>query len=551
MNKFKCYIMSPEQSEYDKRLSTKIKRFNSERNLFLTNVYNSELNGGHHNNNNNLNKNNSFNKPNGKKNSIFDNMTNGDKNSYKNINNNNISNHNNNHTDGIGFCKETLLASTLPLPLPLPPPPPNVTEKIKGRVERTKSFFINGFMKRCKSSKDLFTSSTQSEKKEVVKPPVAEPIETPVINNKLLNNLDEFERNFLSSAGKKILVRELRKNFETADSPQSIQTQVTAPPAAPTPPKASLPPKSTSTPLIRLWKSKSSVSMQKRPPIKKKDKPVEETPMRETALNNTNSETPKKALTSRHSFYNTYRNEYLATSDKHSSNLSLNFCGTKPSITPTGSKSSKSLNTPFNRFSDYNFKRFSSSVNLTASDAQSIASSRNFSSSLYSVNSLCGGGDGGSYIYNGSDDYDRDYYSNGHYPSETRSLICPNLYSTPVRHSTPNGTHTFSDSVHDVTSINDPAAANDDSNEEDLFKIYVQCNNKINNINNENVKLRKCNSVSQIDLEMLKNELDDFIDVKWRSTNLCMGFRSQRRYPHRKVIPTKTTLFVLFDRHSL
>lgn len=464
MNKFKFYIMPPEQSDFDKRLSTKIKKFSSERNLFFSNIYNSEYN----NSGNNINSINSIN-------------------SINNINNINNNNNNNNITTS---NKNSSNNNGVPL---------NAGEKLRGRVERTKSFFINGFMKRCKSSRDLFSSSSteSSVAKESNNRAKATITDTDLNNDKLLSNVDEFERNFLSSAGKKILVRELRKNFEANEAAA----------AAPPPPSA---------PLIRLWKSKSSVSAQKKPPIKKKDTiDGAEVQLRNKSHQNGPDGVVKKPLISRHSFYNTYRNEYLATNDKHSSNLSLNFCGTK-SGSGGGSSviSTKTLTRAFNRFS-----RSSSTANLSAIESTPSLGHRGHSYSLYSVNSLTNGdGDGGSFIYNGTDD---DYDERGRH-NETQSLV-----------HTHTGYEQQSVELHSHTDYNN--VADDDNNEEDLFKIYVQCNNKINNINNGNVKLKKCNSVSQIDLDMLRNELDEFIDMKMCSNHLLMGFRSQRRYLHRKV----------------
>lgn len=630
--------MPPEQNEFDKRLSTKLKRFSSERNLFFSNLYNSEFNGEHRyknnsnqlnqnsnknnnnvvcndnkygvNNNNNINHLNKNSNNNNSHNDYNNSNTNNNNNTmYKNINNNNCNKQTNIHVNA-NKNKENLVTATAPQ---------NVAEKLKGRVERTKSFFINGFMKRCKSSKDLFSSSSSNEfniQKETKKAAAANTItDNSATNNKLLNNLDEFERNFLSSAGKKILVRELRKNFESATSTgvaslsASIQTPL-APtltettttslhiPSARQPPQPSPPPRSSTTPLIRLWKSKSSVSTQKRPPIKKKVNDNNNATIAEvqqhspssaktttatassaiasapsTTTIDGNKESPKKALLSRHSFYNTYRNEYLATSDKHSSNLSLNFCGTKPSITAgNGMKSSSTLNTPFHRFSDCNFTRSVSTANLSTTTATMDRTLRNgpssFSHSVYSINSLADNNSLSSYndIYDNSADC---HYINNHRMRNELGSSTTSIHTVPQQHSMlcHSNNNNFNDNSCDVISVasnnnnttiefnnsngisgNNNYTDNDgdDNNEEDLFKIYVQCNNKINNINNSNVKLRKCNSVNQIDLDMLRNELDDFIDMKWRSTNLCMGFHSQRRYLYRKVNIIQITNIFLY-----
>lgn len=565
-----------EQNDYDRSSKTKNKHSSSEKNMFFSNIAKRDVKNDQHNMINNSHKMNDINH-----------MGNVNNNDEKTIDNNNKV--------------------------------PKTTEKIKGRVERTKSFLINGFMKRCKSSRDLFSSQSsefnvQNESKLAAKQ--CQGSMTTLTNDAATYNnqqLDEFERNFLSSAGKKILVRELRKNFESSDltvdrrEPMKLSTvradipscrplQTVATPSATTTAKSSTT-NIITKPLIRLWKSKSTVSALKRPPVKKKvsgqeyapsghktsqsTAPVYPTVAESSKYDNcpsavatdcTNGESPRKALISRHSFYNTYRNEYLATSDKHSSNLSLNFCGTKPSFAPTASKPLTNSTRTSNR-DEYGLKRFSSTAILNDIEAaiNSNMYNNSCSRSLYSVNSLNADDDSINYYignYNNLVDFDyqtvvsraahneekcmRSQQPNQHQqPKQVNQLHRKSLNKNTNHQSNENlrdngfheldfsrcsnmrlahnGSNNNSDiSYNNINNNKSSSSKSDQSDnvEADLFKIYVQCNNKINNINNS--KLRKCNSVNQIDMDMLRYELDGFVDMKWHSTNFYTSSRSQR-----------------------
>lgn len=75
------------------------------------------------------------------------------------------------------------------------------------KLEKTKSFCRSG-LKKCKSLKELYQQRSVSSS-------TASSAATAQIGDaKTFQNLDEFERNYLFSAGKNGLVRELRKNFE-------------------------------------------------------------------------------------------------------------------------------------------------------------------------------------------------------------------------------------------------------------------------------------------------------------------------------------------------
>lgn len=128
-----------QQQLFDKKLSHRIKRFSSERNLFFANIYSN--NGGHV------------------------------------------------HTP----------------PPPLPTAVSHISlaavDKPMSKLEKTKSFCRSG-LKKCKSLKELYQQRN------------AKTDDAKAVDPKSFQHLDEFERNYLFSAGKRDLVRELRKNFE-------------------------------------------------------------------------------------------------------------------------------------------------------------------------------------------------------------------------------------------------------------------------------------------------------------------------------------------------
>lgn len=123
----------------EKKLSNKIKKFNSERNLFFANIYSS------------------------------------------------------NHTGAT--------------------PPAQPVERPASRLEKTKTFCKNGLLKKCKSLKELYQNTSSSKNT-----PATTDTTTSPSHNKF-DNLDEFERSYLFSAGKRELVNELRKNFENKPPP--------------------------------------------------------------------------------------------------------------------------------------------------------------------------------------------------------------------------------------------------------------------------------------------------------------------------------------------
>lgn len=592
MNKIKLYIMPPESNnELDKKCTTKLKKFNSERNLFLTNLYNNDIN-----------------MPNGNNNS----------NQLNNHNNNNNSNYNFNHKqwNTKKQIENDQTQSTIGKPM--------------SRVERTKSFLKNGFMKRWKSSKELFTSSSSSSSspspssaagengqriksngRSHVKDSQKKLSDKQYMNEKLLDNLDEFERNFLLSAGKKILVKELRKNFEKPNSSQMSDG-------------------TTGIPVPNGYdknnKGQYSSAIYLNGAVRDDLPTAEKSKILANELQNfIDMERDRKSTLSRHSFYNTYRNEYLVTDNKHySSNLSLNNCG--------NSICDKTLTKAFNKYN--NFIKSSSSINLsTIVTTPPVPTWINCNGNKNNQNSNnnCGGdnSDKKNFIseksHKANDNTHKDSINNkndsrrwsitsndflcgnlkhafsinslnsaakmyetfdnkrmANYANDTQSMIVTN--SEFHKNRSMNGVTSLKN-IRDERNMGDDDEKSDGENDDnvnnnhnngnrnvdaddddvsrniELYKIYVQCNNNknnnkyngryynslgtstinlhdtnINSKNNQQIsqiqngKLRKCNSVNQIDLDLLKNELDDYIDLKWRSTIFNSGIRSQRRY---------------------
>lgn len=195
------------------------------------------------------------------------------------------------------------------------------TTKPLSRIERTKSFLKSNLIKRWKSSKELFTKplanfshSENSTKSKIAQKVIdANSQNGKFINEKVLDNLDEFERNFLLSAGRKILVRELRKNFE---KPQYNQ------------PPVSYSHKTTATTKIATKVNASNLAAEEKPKIlvnaSVQTIPTYEEIHCDNNKTSNNANLKKHPLVSRHSFYNTYRNEYCAYENNHyASNLSL------------------------------------------------------------------------------------------------------------------------------------------------------------------------------------------------------------------------------------
>lgn len=149
MNKFKLFITTDNQpNNIDKKLSSKIKKFSSERNLFFAGIYS------------------------------------------------------NNHAGGT--------------PAPLP------AEKAPSKLEKTKTFCKNGLLKKCKSLRELYQQHNNPQ-------PNNQRSAERDIEKSTFKNLDDFERNYLSS-GKRDLVNELKKNFENQ---QRNENNAHKPPLAP------------------------------------------------------------------------------------------------------------------------------------------------------------------------------------------------------------------------------------------------------------------------------------------------------------------------------
>lgn len=215
-----------------------------------------------------------------------------------------------------------------------------VPPKPLSRVERTKSFLKASLIKKWKSSKELFTKplanfTNSDHQKSASRKHLESQLQNgKFINEKVLDNLDEFERNFLLSAGRKILVRELRKNFEKPqNNQQQQQTQQSCGNSN----------KSGNGVVITVnancgvgherktkesnLRANSMVAAER--PKKYANASVQTSPAYENISYETPNPPKKCPLVSRHSFYNTYRNEYCSwqTPTQYASNLSLISCG--------------------------------------------------------------------------------------------------------------------------------------------------------------------------------------------------------------------------------
>lgn len=239
-----------------------------------------------------------------------------------------------------------------------------IPPKPLSRVERTKSFLKASLIKKWKSSKELFTKplanfTNSDHSKSASRKQLESQLQNgKFINEKVLDNLDEFERNFLLSAGRKILVRELRKNFEKPQNIQQHQQQLQQQQHHQQQQRHQscgdsnksgngiviTVNGSTGGPVERRTKESNlranstvSASERPRPPQKKmvnasvQTSPDYENISYETKNTQNEYNQPKKcpAVTRGHSFYNTYRNEYCAwqTPSHYASNLSLISCG--------------------------------------------------------------------------------------------------------------------------------------------------------------------------------------------------------------------------------
>lgn len=192
----------------------------------------------------------------------------------------------------------------------------NSASKFMNRVDRTRSSIIKGLIKRWNSSKELFKSNSNASSTATHPSPNPAPQSTDTSKNydRVLNSLDEFERNFLLSANRKVSVKELRKNFEVATESAKCASAKAQPIAAP-------------------------------------------------AANHPNAgdaQQSKRLPLHSHSFYNTYRNEYCASStDLYTSNISLNI------YSDENRPSNKTFTKQFNKYVE--FIKSSSTIDLSTS----------------------------------------------------------------------------------------------------------------------------------------------------------------------------------------
>lgn len=508
---------------------------------------------------------------------------------------------------------------------------PTEPSKPLSRVERTKSFLKASLIKKWKSSKELFSNLTGNDNNGK---PTRKQIENKLqngkfINEKVLDNLDEFERNFLLSAGRKILVRELRKNFEKPpyNNRQAtdlncgnnvIQQQCNR---SPTKMKAS-------NLLSDQPKRFANASVQTIPNYDDDNNDnVHETKVI------TPSSNQKKPLVMRHSFYNTYRNEYCAWQNSHyASNLSLISYGNP-------SNSEKCLEKTINKYK--NSIKSSSAVDLSSISSvvlnttmsptsmttttidQSIGKStsmlkRHYSSiiNISHSNSTQNLTDSPiiDYSYNSIDTTPSTFsmvnkpmqknaqlkpthsikslntissnqhdgmnnvqirFRNG--DDDTKSLIVTSTTSSSVLYDSPQNNDVSTCHFNTYVSKTDLYGSNlmlADTNINNNNNIINNINNNNNIINNNNndtnnyeyslplnchtkninmkndktietnvshnhnqdgnnntttTKIRKCYSINQIDLSLLKNELDEYIDRELRTTNFGRNTLAQRR----------------------
>lgn len=499
-----------------------------------------------------------------------------------------------------------------------------VPTKPLSRVERTKSFLKASLIKKWKSSKELFTrpissftsndnNSAKSQRKKIE----SNGQHGKFINDKVLDNLDEFERNFLLSAGRKILVRELRKNFE---KPQQSSIAV-----------GNYKSKSTNTTntceKIKNNNSNSNNKINTKPKKKFSDACVQT-----NSIYNDRSdyeiisawdecvERKKNPIVSRHSFYNTYRNEYCSSQNNHyASNLSLISCG-------IASNAEKTLERTINKYK--NSIKSSSAVDLTSissvvlnttapSSIQQLTEENRSGSTLkrhyssiisishtnsnenltnspvieYNTNSFNDNSTNtyamissqrmnlnkncqlkqtystkslnimpSSTIYDATNNNigNNIYYCNNGNSDDTKSLIIAstqassNLYDNNAIYSNVlKSKNSFGGSTITLTSLNNN---NNNNNNINNYNPLINChriNDNNNTIkinanydeqdgNNNNTtttaaittKVRKSYSINQIDLSLLKNELDEYIDRELRATNFGRNTLAQRRYQY-------------------
>lgn len=218
------------------------------------------------------------------------------------------------------------------------------------RIERTKSFLKASLIKKWKSSKELFTKplanfgnsdNNNASTKAARKAAESSARSAHYIHDKSLDSLDDFERNFLLSAGRKILVRELRKNFEKPTPVQNVYESYRAMDDlsyGPRPPSTNYAcqPSSNNTTTASVVTAKpvtqstprkfSDACIQTIPDYK--DQKAKSPEYEIISAWESDIGRKRVPIVSRHSFYNTYRNEYCTSENNHyDSNLSLISCG--------------------------------------------------------------------------------------------------------------------------------------------------------------------------------------------------------------------------------
>lgn len=479
------------------------------------------------------------------------------------------------------------------------------TTKPLSRVERTKSFLKASLIKRWKSSKELFSNLTGNDNN--TKSSQRKQIETKLqngkfINEKVLDNLDEFERNFLLSAGRKILVRELRKNFEKPQYSQMPDSNnkgivITVNDNNQT---------KTSNLLVEKPKKFANASVQTIPDYG--DLNTES----KTITSNPNQK--KQPLVLRNSsFYNTYRNEYCAwQNNQYASNLSLISYGnpgnrekclektinkyknsiksssavdlssistvvlntTVPTISHATGKPSSMLKRHYS--SIVNISHSNSTQNLTDSpiidysyDSIDDASAPTYAAidkpmqkniKLKPTHSIKSLSTVSSVVRDGVSNTNANIrFRNGDY--DTKSLIVTSTASV-LCDSAQNDddvaachfnrfvskTSLLGPNLDTSTNNNNNYNNNNNNNNNYDYRSSLNCHNKnINNKseyetnasynshndhdgnNNTTTKIRKCYSINQIDLSLLKNELDEYIDRELHTTNFGQNTLAQRR----------------------
>lgn len=547
-----------------------------------------------------------------------------------------------------------------------------VPPKPLSRVERTKSFLKASLIKKWKSSKELFTKplanfTNSDHHKSASRKHLESQLQNgKFINEKVLDNLDEFERNFLLSAGRKILVRELRKNFEKPQNTQQQQQQQTQQSCGNSNKSGNgvVITVNASTGGGREHKPRTKESnlransMVAERPKKFANASVQTSPDYEnisyetkttttTTPNSYGNQQKKCPLVSRHSFYNTYRNEYCSwqSPSQYASNLSLISCGIpsnrerclektinkynnsirSSSAVDLSSISAVVLNSAMPTMqrqysSIINISHTNSSQNLTDSpiidydygsldvstsyaiyeNTKSVQNSKNNANNINNNNNnnssnhnnnrrnscnISGIGDGDNCpmkraehlmernqntvssltLCDGINNANVNiHFRNGDYDTKSmivstaaavaaataESILCESSQNSGLNacHFNRCASQTdFHGSNISLTIVN----GNDSHNHSNhIYSNINKINNKINNNhhhhdgnNNDTTipaatatttaptttKIRKCHSINQIDLGLLKNELDEYIDRDLRTTNFGRNTLAQRR----------------------